>query len=79
MLNDRDTFTDLTAKTSWLKPETNTIFGYGIDAFNILEDNAITQLVVVDNEVYKGSTTFTWYFKRGNSIMAKKKYNEMSF
>jgi hypothetical protein len=32
MLNDRDTFTDLTAKTSWLKPETNTIFGYGIDA-----------------------------------------------
>jgi arabinose-5-phosphate isomerase len=52
MLNDRDTFTDLTAKTSWLKPETNTIFGYG-GAF-ILEDNAITQLVVVDNEVYKG-------------------------
>ena len=55
MLNDRDTFTDLTAKDIMTKNpkliQSNTMVA---DALNILEDSSITQLIVVENEEYKG-------------------------
>jgi arabinose-5-phosphate isomerase len=55
MLSDRDSFADVTAKDIMTKNpkiiQSNTMV---IDAFNILEDFSITQLVVVDNEEYKG-------------------------
>ena len=55
MLNTNDTFTHLTAKDIMTKNpktiENNTMV---VDAFNILEDNAITQLVVLDNTQYVG-------------------------
>lgn len=55
MLNDRDTFADLTAKDIMTKnPKVIQSSDMVIDAFNILEDNAITQLVVVDNGIYQG-------------------------
>lgn len=55
MLNDRDTFADLTARDIMTKnPKMVKSTDMVVDAFNILEDFAITQLVVVDNEEYKG-------------------------
>src|SRR5690606_5757127 len=55
MLNDRDTFTDLTAKDIMTKnPKTIQMSDMVVHAFNILEDYKITQLVVLDNEEYKG-------------------------
>ncbi|MDG2431523.1 KpsF/GutQ family sugar-phosphate isomerase, partial [Flavobacterium sp.] len=55
MLNDRDTFADLTAKDIMTKnPKMIESNDMVIDAFNILEDNAITQLVVVDKGIYQG-------------------------
>jgi arabinose-5-phosphate isomerase len=55
MLNDRDTFADLTAKDIMTKnPKVIQSSDMVIDAFNILEDNAITQLVVVNNGIYQG-------------------------
>ena len=55
MLNTKDTFTHLTAKDIMTKNpktiENNTMV---VDAFNILEDNAITQLVVLNNTQYVG-------------------------
>ena len=55
MLNTNDTFTHLTAKDIMTKNpktiENNTMV---VDAFNILEDNAITQLVVLNNTQYVG-------------------------
>jgi arabinose-5-phosphate isomerase len=55
MLNDRDTFADLAAKDIMTKnPKTIQYNDMVIDAFNILEDFAITQLVVIENETYKG-------------------------
>lgn len=55
MLNDQDTFADLTAKDIMTKnPKVIQSSDMVIDAFNILEDNAITQLVVVDNGIYQG-------------------------
>ena len=55
MLNDRDTFAVLTAKDIMTKsPKTIQYKDMVIDAFNILEDFSITQLVVLDGDRYKG-------------------------
>ncbi len=55
MLNDRDTFSDLTAKDIMSKnPKTIPSSTMVTDALNILEDFAITQLIVVDDGNYKG-------------------------
>ncbi|MGK4569251.1 KpsF/GutQ family sugar-phosphate isomerase [Flavobacterium sp. 3HN19-14] len=55
MLNDRDTFADLTAKDIMTKsPKMIQSSDMVVDAFNIMEDFSITQLVVADNGAYKG-------------------------
>ncbi len=55
MLNERDTFTDLTAKDIMTKnPKMIQLNDMVVDALNILEDFSITQLVVVENNEYKG-------------------------
>lgn len=55
MLNDRDTFADLTAQDIMTKnPKQIGSQTMAIDAFNLMEDFSITQLVVVDNGEYKG-------------------------
>ena len=55
MLNDRDTFTDLTARDIMTKnPKTIQMTDMVVSAFNILEDFKITQLVVLENDEYKG-------------------------
>jgi arabinose-5-phosphate isomerase len=55
MLNDRDNFSDLTAKDIMTKyPKMVQSTDMVVAAFNILEDFSITQLVVVDQDEYKG-------------------------
>ncbi|WP_338408279.1 KpsF/GutQ family sugar-phosphate isomerase [uncultured Flavobacterium sp.] len=55
MLNDNDTFTHLTAKDIMTRnPKMIQSTTMVADALNILEDFAITQLIVVDNGEYKG-------------------------
>lgn len=55
MLNDRDSFSDLTAIDIMTKnPKTIQMSDMVVSAFNILEDFSITQLVVLDNDEYKG-------------------------
>jgi arabinose-5-phosphate isomerase len=55
MLSDRDSFTDLTAKDIMTKkPKMIQSNDMVVDAFNIMEDFSITQLVVVENQEYKG-------------------------
>lgn len=55
MLNDRDTIADLTAKDIMSKnPKTIKSTDMVVDAFNLMEDFSITQLIVVDNGEYKG-------------------------
>ena len=55
MLNENDTFTHLTAKDIMSQnPKTIQSTTMVADALNILEDFAITQLIVVDNGEYKG-------------------------
>ncbi|MET0759884.1 MAG: KpsF/GutQ family sugar-phosphate isomerase [Flavobacterium sp.] len=55
MLNDRDTFADLTAKDIMTKnPKMIQLTDMVVDALNILEDFSITQLVVIDQDDYKG-------------------------
>ncbi|WP_181161682.1 SIS domain-containing protein [Flavobacterium sp. GSA192] len=55
MLNDRDTFTDLTAKDIMTKnPKSIQSETMAIDALQILENHSITQLIVIDNKEYKG-------------------------
>jgi len=55
MLNKNDTFTHLTAKDIMTKnPKVIQSTTMVADALNILEDFAITQLIVVDNGEYKG-------------------------
>jgi arabinose-5-phosphate isomerase len=55
MLNDCDSFANLTAKDIMTKnPKVIQCKDMVIDAFNILEDFSITQLVVVENDIYKG-------------------------
>jgi arabinose-5-phosphate isomerase len=55
MLNKTETITGLTAKDIMTKnPKTIKSSDMVVDALNILEDFSITQLVVVDNDEYKG-------------------------
>ncbi|HMK06634.1 MAG TPA: KpsF/GutQ family sugar-phosphate isomerase [Flavobacterium sp.] len=55
MLNERDSFADLTARDIMTKnPKMIKSTDMVVDALNILEDFSITQLVVVDNGEYKG-------------------------
>jgi arabinose-5-phosphate isomerase len=55
MLNNHDNFNHLSAKDIMTKnPKTVQLTSMVIDAFNILEDNSITQLVVKDQEKYIG-------------------------
>lgn len=55
MLSDRDSFAELTAKDIMTKnPKMIDSNAMVIDAFNILEDHSITQIVVVDQGEYKG-------------------------
>jgi arabinose-5-phosphate isomerase len=55
MLSERDSFADLIAKDIMTKnPKLIQSTDMVVDALNILEDFSITQLVVVDNEEYKG-------------------------
>lgn len=55
MLNDRDTFADLTAKDIMTRnPKMIKSTDMVVDALNILEDFSITQLIVVDEDEYKG-------------------------
>ncbi|WP_026714593.1 KpsF/GutQ family sugar-phosphate isomerase [Flavobacterium daejeonense] len=55
MLNDRDSFTDLTAKDIMSRnPKSTSSETMAIDALQILENHSITQLIVIDNGVYKG-------------------------
>jgi arabinose-5-phosphate isomerase len=55
MLNERDSFVDLTAKDIMTKnPKMIQSTNMVVDALNTLEDFAITQLMVVDNGEYKG-------------------------
>ena len=55
MLADRDILTDVTAQDVMTKnPKMIASNAMVIDAFNILEDNAITQIVVADEGEYKG-------------------------
>ncbi|HLO73712.1 MAG TPA: KpsF/GutQ family sugar-phosphate isomerase [Flavobacterium sp.] len=55
MLNNRDTFSDLTAKDIMTKnPKHISSTILVSEALDILENNAITQLVVIDNNEYKG-------------------------
>lgn len=55
MLSDRDSFAHLTAKDIMTKnPKMIQSANRVVDALNILEDFSITQLMVVDNGIYKG-------------------------
>ena len=55
MLTDRDTFSDLSAQDIMTKnPKVIQLSDMVVDALNVLEDFSITQLVVVDNGMYKG-------------------------
>ena len=55
MLNERDTFADLSAKDIMTRnPKTLQASDMAVKALNILEDNAITQLLVLDGEEYRG-------------------------
>lgn len=55
MLEKRDTFSDLTAKDIMTRnPKTVQLSDMVVDAFNTMENHSITQMVVVDNNQYKG-------------------------
>lgn len=55
MLNERDSFADLTAKDIMTKnPKTTTSEAMVIEAFHLMENFKITQLVVVDDSEFKG-------------------------
>lgn len=55
MLANRDSLTDVTAQDIMTKnPKMIASDSMVVDAFNILEDNAITQIVVADDGEYKG-------------------------
>lgn len=62
MLNNNDTFVHLTAKDIMTKnPKTIQLSSMVSDALNVLEDFSITQLIVTDQDEYKGyciCTTF---------------------
>jgi arabinose-5-phosphate isomerase len=55
MLNDRDSIADVVAKDIMtINPKQIHSEAMAIDAFNVMEDFSITQLIVIDNGVYKG-------------------------
>jgi arabinose-5-phosphate isomerase len=55
MLNDRDSFADITAKDIMTRtPKTISSAAMVIDAFNLMEEFKITQLIVVDDSEFKG-------------------------
>jgi arabinose-5-phosphate isomerase len=55
MLNERDTFADLTARDIMTQnPKTTTSDAMVIDAFHLMENFKITQLIVVDDSEFKG-------------------------
>jgi arabinose-5-phosphate isomerase len=55
MLNNNDTFSHLTAQDIMTKnPKSMQLTDMVVDAFNVLEDFAITQLVVLNNKEYAG-------------------------
>ena len=55
MLNERDNFADLTAKDIMTKnPKTTTSETMVIDAFHLMENFKITQLIVMDDSEFKG-------------------------
>jgi arabinose-5-phosphate isomerase len=55
MLNERDSFADLTAKDIMTKnPKTTHSEAMVIDAFHLMENFKITQLIVVDDSEFKG-------------------------
>lgn len=55
MLNDRDSIADVTAKDIMTKnPKMISSNAMVVDAFNIMEDFSITQLVVIDDGAFKG-------------------------
>jgi arabinose-5-phosphate isomerase len=55
MLNENDTFNHLTAKDIMTKnPKIIDANDMVVNAFNILEDNKITQLIVIENDIYIG-------------------------
>jgi arabinose-5-phosphate isomerase len=55
MLNENDTFMHLTAKDIMTKnPKMIQYSSMVVEALNILEDFSITQLIVIDNDQYKG-------------------------
>jgi arabinose-5-phosphate isomerase len=55
MLNERDSITNLTARDIMTQnPKTVQSSDMVVDAFNILEDFYITQLVVLEGDIYKG-------------------------
>ena len=55
MLNNRDTFSDLTARDIMTKNPKNISSNLLVsEALNVLENNTITQLVVIDSDEYKG-------------------------
>jgi arabinose-5-phosphate isomerase len=55
MLNERDSFADLAAKDIMTKnPKTTTSETMVIDAFHLMENFKITQLIVVDDSEFKG-------------------------
>jgi arabinose-5-phosphate isomerase len=55
MLNNNDTFVHLTAKDIMTKnPKTIQLSSMVTDALNVLEDFSITQLIVTDQDEYKG-------------------------
>jgi arabinose-5-phosphate isomerase len=55
MLNERDSFADLTARDIMTQnPKTTTSDAMVIDAFHLMENFKITQLIVVDDSEFKG-------------------------
>jgi arabinose-5-phosphate isomerase len=55
MLNNRDTFADLTARDIMTQHPKHISSNLLVsEALNVLENNAITQLVVIDDQEYKG-------------------------
>jgi arabinose-5-phosphate isomerase len=55
MLNDRDSFADLTARDIMTQnPKTTNSDAMVIDAFHLMENFKITQLIVVDDSEFKG-------------------------
>lgn len=55
MLNEKDSFADLTAKDIMtINPKTTTSEAMVIDAFHLMENFKITQLIVMDDSEFKG-------------------------